>query len=156
MYSMDDGFGTPLMYQDIGSMSMRPMQMPFGMGLYGGGFYNPSYLGGVRMQPQLDNDKFVTMRDKENQDKSVFKTALKVLGVMGLICCIGPVRKGIKNAGGLTKYLENSYNSIKKMFTGKTAKTAASPASTTGSTKTGFWTRMRNIFKKKPATTSTS
>lgn len=143
MYSMDDMMSTPLMYQDIGRMALQnPMGMPIGFGgIYGGGMYPPSYLGDVRMQPQLDHDKFQTMKQKEQESWSSFKKATLALGGLLLITCIGPLRKSITKAGGITKYMEKQYNSIKNWFKPKTPKPS-------------MWEKFKNIFKKKPKTTT--
>lgn len=97
---LGDDFSTPLMYRDIGSMSMTPMAMPFGMGVAGGAGMCPSYLGGqINMQSQPDADKYVAMKRKDDDSKKSMKTALKVFGVLMAITFAGPVFKGIKKAG---------------------------------------------------------
>lgn len=112
---LGDDYSTPMMYRDIGSMSMTPMAMPFGMGVAGGGY--PSYLGGqVRMQQQPDSDKFLAMKQKDNESKKSMKTALKIFGVLMAITFAGPVFKGIKNAGGLGKYLTKQWGGLKKFL----------------------------------------
>lgn len=125
---------TPIMYQDIGRMSMQPMGVPFGM-------YTPSYLGNVRMQPQLDHDKYITMQTKEKESWSTFKKASLALAGLLAITCIGPLRKNITKAGGITKYLTKQYNNIKNWFKPKAPKPS-------------IWQRFTNIFKKKPKTTT--
>lgn len=125
-----DDFSTPLMYRDIGSMSMTPMAMPFGMGVAGGAGMYPSYLGGqVNMHSQPDADKYVAMKRKDDDSKKSMKTALKVFGVLMAITFAGPVFKGIKKAGGLGKYLTKQWDGM-KTFLGF------------GSKKTSFWKRL--------------
>lgn len=112
---LGDDFSTPIMYRDIGSMSMTPMTMPFGMGVAGGGY--PSYLGGqVRMQQQPDSDKFLALKRKDDESKKSMKTALKVFGVFMAVTFAGPLFKSIKKAGGLGGYFSKQFNSLKKLF----------------------------------------
>lgn len=113
---MIDGMSTPIMYEDIGSMSMRPMTMPLGMGGMFGGMYNTSYLGGVKMHEQPHEDNFVTMEKKEKESRSAFKTSLLVLGGLLALTYIGPLRRSIAKAGGLTKYLEGKFQKLKDSF----------------------------------------
>lgn len=121
MFIGDDMFSTPIMHQDIGSMSMRPMAMPFGTGLYpgagmygGAGMYSPQ-LRGVQIQPQPDQDKYIAMKISEKQERNQMKTALKVLGGLLALTFIGPIAKNIKKVG-LGKFLSNQWNATKKFF----------------------------------------
>ena len=115
-------FDVPIMYQDLGNSTMGPMNIPFGMmpgmygvGMYGGGMANTSYLGGVQMRQQPDRDKVEILNKKENSDKNTFKKAMMVLGGLILLGSIAPLRKRIKKAGGIGSYLKN-------MFTSKSGK----------------------------------
>lgn len=124
----DDIFSTPIMYQDIGSMSMAPMTMPFGTGLYpgagmyGGGIGTPSYLGNVRMQGQPDQDKYVAMKMNERKERNQMKTALKVLGGLLALTFVGPICKNIRKVG-IGKFLTNQWTATKKFFGFKPSKT---------------------------------
>jgi len=125
-------FDTPVMYQDLGKYTMPPM---YG-GMYAGGMLGAtSYLGGVQMRPQLDNDKVQIINKKNEEGKSTLKKALLGIGAIIALGFIPVVRKGIKNSGGVWKY-------IKSLFT----KTPPAPKKPT------LWQRFKNIFKKKPAT----
>lgn len=118
----DDMFSTPIMHQDIGSMSMSPMAMPFGRGLYSGaGMYSPQ-LRGVQMQQQPDQDKYIAMKISEKQERNQMKTALKVLGGLLALTFIGPIAKNIKKVG-IGKFLSNQWNATKKFFGFKPPKT---------------------------------
>ena len=115
-------FDVPIMYQDLANSTMSPMNIPFGMmpgmygvGMYGGGMANMSYLGGVQMRQQPDRDKVEILNKKENSDKNTFKKAMMVLGGLILLGSIAPLRKSIKKAGGIGSYLKN-------MFTSKSGK----------------------------------
>ena len=73
-------FDVPIMYQDLANSTMSPMNIPFGMmpgmygvGMYGGGMANTSYLGGVQMRQQPDRDKVEILNKKENSDKNIYK-----------------------------------------------------------------------------------
>lgn len=114
-------FDVPIMYQDLANSTMGPMRMPMGaiQGMYGAGMYNTSYLGGVRMPRQLDKDKVQIMNNKENQDKNTAKKVLIGLGVLVALGSIPVLRNSIKKAGGLKKYLQNSWDSLKNFVTGK-------------------------------------
>ncbi len=106
-------FDTPIMYQDLINSTMGPLNIPYAPGMYGAGMYGTSYLGGdVRLAPQLDQDKFQVMEQKENQGKRTMKIAGAVIGIILTLGALGRVRKGIKNAGGITKYLGNKWNNF--------------------------------------------
>lgn len=114
-------FDVPIMYQDLANSTMGPMSMPFGgmAGMYGAGMYNTSYLGGVKMRRQPDSDKVQIMNKKGNEDKNTFKKVLLALGGIVLLGSIAPLRKSIKKAGGIGKYMKNGWSSVKNWFTGK-------------------------------------
>lgn len=115
--------------------------MPFG-GVVGG--YNTSYLGGVQMQRQLDHDKISLMKQKENQDKSTMKKALVALAVIIGLGSIAPLRKSIKKAGGIGKYLNNQWKAIVNAFKGNKT------ATTNNGQKVNWWQKLKNVFKKSP------
>lgn len=69
-------FDTPMVYRDLANSTMGPMAMP-PLGGITGGYYNTSYLGGVRMQRQLDHDKISLMNQKEKEDRSSMKKHLQ-------------------------------------------------------------------------------
>lgn len=78
----------PIMYQDLANYTMSPMNIPLGgitgnAGMYGG---NTSYLGGVQMKPQLDNDKVQLMNKKDNEAKN---TALKIGAGLAAVFLMG-------------------------------------------------------------------
>ncbi len=134
-------FNTPIVHQDLANSTMGPMYMPFG-GVVGG--YNTSYLGGVQMQRQLDHDKISLMKQKENQDKSTMKKALVALAVIIGLGSIAPLRKSIKKAGGIGKYLNNQWKAIVNAFKGNKT------ATTNNGQKVNWWQKLKNVFKKSP------
>lgn len=134
-------FNTPIVHQDLANSTMGPMYMPFG-GVVGG--YNTSYLGGVQMQRQLDHDKISLMKQKENQDKSTMKKALVALAVIIGLGSIAPLRKSIKKAGGIGKYLNNQWKAIVNAFKGNKTVT------TNNGQKVNWWQKLKNVFKKSP------
>ena len=109
---------TPIVHQDLINSSMGPMNMPFG-GVTGYGIGTSPYLGGVRMQRQLDKDKLDLMNKKKNEDKNTLKKALIALAVVIGLGSIAPLRKSIKNAGGLKTYLKNQWTNIINLIKGK-------------------------------------
>ena len=134
-------FNTPIVHQDLANSTMGAMYMPFG-GVVGG--YNTSYLGGVQMQRQLDYDKISLMKQKENQDKSTMKKALVALAVIIGLGSIAPLRKSIKKAGGIGKYLNNQWKAIVNAFKGNKT------ATTNNGQKVNWWQKLKNVFKKSP------
>ena len=135
---------TPIVHQDLINSSMEPMYMPFG-GVTGYGIGASSYLGGVKMQRQLDQDKLDLMNKKENEDKSTFKKVLLALAVVIGLGAIAPLRKSIKKAGGIKSYLKNQWTSIVNSIKGN----KASKSANNNQTKVGFWQKVKNIFKSK-------
>ena len=115
MFSVDDMYN-PVMYQDIMNPSMGYMNPMCGMGMYP----CTNLLGGVRMQPQLMQDKYEIINKKDNSFKKNCKSALKAIGLIALGGFIPPTRKYIKNAGGLGKAINtlatNLWNGVKKIF----------------------------------------
>ncbi len=101
-----ENFNTPLMYQDLANSTMGPMYMH---GIYGGGMYSP-LLGDVRLARQLDHDKFQVINKKEKEGTNTMKLAGAALAIILAIGGIGRVRKGIKAAGGFTKYIGNKWD----------------------------------------------
>ena len=140
-------FNTPVVHQDLANSAMGPMYMPFG-GVIGG--YNTSYLGGVQMQRQLDHDKISLMNRKENQDSSTMKKALGALVVILGLGAIAPLRKSIKKAGGIGKYLSNQWKAIVNAFKGNKPIKNSKPATTNNGQKVNWWQKLKNVFKKSP------
>ena len=132
-------FDTPIMYQDLANYSMGPMNTPMS-GMYGGMY--PSYLGGTQMPRQLDHDKIEIKNRKDNEAKHTAKNVAIALGVILLAGFIPYFRKNIKAAGGIKKYLSNSWQSFKNLF--KSAPSAP---------KMSKWQKFKNWFKKKPTAT---
>ncbi len=135
-------FDTPIMYQDLANYTMSPMSMPFGAmsGMYGGGIGNTSYLGGIQMQSQPDADRVELINKKRQESKNTFKKAMLALGVIFLAGFVPAIRKNIKNAGGLGKYIKTQWNALKSWVTN------------TPTPKPSAWQRFKNIFKRKPKT----
>lgn len=86
-------FYTPPMHRDLMSAGMpmfefEPEMMGMGSmyGCYGmGGFYNTNYLGGVRLQPNLNQDTVHILRAKEKESTNSMLTFGKVaLGFLAL------------------------------------------------------------------------
>lgn len=134
---------TPIIHQDLINSSMGPMYMPFG-GVTGCGIGTSPYLGGVRMQKQLDQDKLDLMHQKESEDKSTLKKALIALAVVIGLGSIAPLRKSIKKADGIQAYLKNQWTSIVNSIKGNKPVKA-----TNNQTKVSLWQRLKNVFKGK-------
>lgn len=130
-------FDTPMVYQDLANSTMGPMAMP-PLGGITGGYYNTSYLGGVKMQPQLDHDKISLINHKEKDDRSTMKKALAALGIIIAVGCIAPLRKSIKSAGGFGKYMKNQWTNIVNVFKGNNPP------------KVSWWQKVKNKFSRKP------
>lgn len=114
-------FNTPIMYQDLANSTMGPMPYTTGVPMmYGYGM--GCNLGGVKMRRQLDKDKIEIMHKKEQQDKSTLKKALWIIGGAIALCSIPILRKNIKKAGGLKKYAQNCWTSLKNFVKGKPKK----------------------------------
>ncbi len=109
-------FDTPIMYQDLANSTMGPMYIPFGtmagMSGYGTGIagINSNYLGGARMRRQLDRDKIEVSNRKGNQDSHTLRNALIVIGACIALGSIAPIRKSIKKAGGISKYIKSFFS----------------------------------------------
>lgn len=134
---------TPVVHQDLINSSMGPMYMPFG-GVTGYGIGTSPYLGGVKMQRQLDQDKLDLINKKEKEDKSTLKKALITLAVVIGLGSIAPLRKSIKKAGGISAYLKNQWTSIVNSIKGNKPVKA-----TNNQTKVSLWQRLKNVFKGK-------
>lgn len=116
-----DDFLTPVMYQDLASASMQPMPM-IGMS---GRIGNTNLLGGVKMQEDLDKDRFQAMQDKEKKDMNLLKKAgiaILVLAGLGFVK-FAPIKKWIS-----AKFTKVS-NWCKNLFKSKPP-TPAPPAPT--------------------------
>lgn len=126
-------FDTPVMYQDLANYTMGPMNIPFGVmsgNMYAGGMIgNTSYLGGVKMKPQLANDELQLINKKNEAGKSTFKKVMLGIGACLLLGFIPVISKGIKNSGGVWNY-------IKGLFT----KTPPAPK------KPSLWQKFKNLF----------
>ena len=137
-------YDIPVMYKDLGTYSMNPFGSPYGggmmmpgmmpgmmQGMMPGmmqgmmpGMYNGigsmSYLGGVRLAPQLEHDKVQLINRKEREGNKTLKNVAKALGVLLLIGFIPHFGKHIKKAGGIGKYISKQCSSmfrgIKKWF----------------------------------------
>lgn len=121
-------YDIPVMYKDLGTYSMNPFGSPYGggmmmpgmmPGMYGG-IGSMSYLGGVRLAPQLEHDKVQLINRKEREGNKTLKNVAKALGVLLLIGFIPHFGKHIKKAGGIGKYISKQCSSmfrgIKKWF----------------------------------------
>lgn len=121
-------YDIPVMYKDLGTYSMNPFGSPYGGGMMMPGMmpgmYNGigsmSYLGGVRLAPQLEHDKVQLINRKEREGNKTLKNVAKALGVLLLIGFIPHFGKHIKKAGGIGKYISKQCSSmfrgIKKWF----------------------------------------
>lgn len=156
-------FDTPVMYQDLANYTMNPMMgMPFG-GMTVGGIGSTSYLGGVQMRPQLDNDKVQLMNKKNEEGKSTFKKAMLGIGACLLLGFIPVVRKGIKKSGGVWNYVKGLFTGPKKPSLWQRFKGWCSGKWTKIKGKPNKWNRFKgwcgsklssftNIFRKKTPT----
>lgn len=80
---MDSSNLNPFVYQDLMNPNMG-MIPPMGFGTpFMTGMYPTSMLGGTRLQPQPDRDKFVTMKANEQKEKNIFLKSLGALFVIG-------------------------------------------------------------------------
>ena len=132
---INDDFNTPVIYQDLANSTMRPMNYNLG-GMYRTG---PSLLNGVQMQSQLSEDKVeINKAQKAKGDGQLLKNVGLFLLGAAAIGFIPSMRKNIKNAGGIGKFVNKQFNKIsnwgKNLFNGKeineTAKTVKNEAST--------------------------
>lgn len=127
-----NNFDTPVMYQDLAKSSMPPFLTPM--------MPATNYLGGVQMPRQLDHDKLEIINKKRKEDKRNFKRALTVIGACIALGFIPVIRKNITKAGGIGKFISNTWTNFRNWITGtKTAKPS-------------LWQKFKNLFKKKPAT----
>lgn len=100
---------TPIVYQDLATSSMGPMNI----GFMGG---SPSYLGGIKMKRQLDADKIEIKNKKKQQDKKAFKIALMALGAIVGLSLMPSLFKKCKKMFGIspqTSKSKFSWTSIK-------------------------------------------
>lgn len=137
-------YDIPVMYQDLGTYSMNPFGVPGGGGMMMPGMYggigSTSYLGGVRLAPQLEHDKVQLINQKDKEGHKTLKTVAKVLGVLMLLGFIPHIGKQITKAGGLGKYISKQWNaltgSISNIFNPKP--------------KVSAWQKFKNLFKRTP------
>ena len=103
----------PVMYQDIASACMQPMPM---VGMYPAAGYggNTNMLGGVKMNKQLDADRYQKMQEKEQKDWNFFKKAgLVVLGLAAIgFIKFAPIKKWVGSK--CTKVIDWCKNLFKK------------------------------------------
>ena len=99
-------FDTPIMYQDLANYTMRPI-MPFGTTA---GIGNTSYIGGIQMKQQPDSDKIQLMNKKNKEAKKTFKKAMLGIGACLLLGFIPVITKGVKNSGGVWKYIKSLFS----------------------------------------------
>ncbi|MFI3301371.1 MAG: hypothetical protein R3Y28_08150 [Candidatus Gastranaerophilales bacterium] len=103
---------TPIMYRDIGSMSMNPMgNTGYGMGMMGGYYGSTNYLGGVRMTPQSTSDQFYTIKAKEQENKNTFVKGLITVGSLIGVLALGSLLKGKGGKGGLLSKMGDNIKS---------------------------------------------
>ncbi len=109
---------TPLMHQDLasssfGMMSYPMMGMGYGMGMGMPAIQRTTYLNGTKMKSQAESDEFLKRQDEQDKkDLSLLKKALLVFGGCVLLGFIPPLRKSIKNAGGIGKFCSNQWNKV--------------------------------------------
>ncbi len=97
-------FDTPIMHQDLANYTMSPMNFA-GMPMMG----NTSYLGGVQMRRQPEQDELRLMNKKKNEAKNTFKKALLAIGGIFLLGFIPRISKGIKK-NGCFGYIKNLFH----------------------------------------------
>ena len=134
-----ENFDTPIMYRDLASSTVGPMSFPLG-GMYAPGIY-PGYaagIGRVRLASQPDKDKFETMNKKDNEGYKTMKYAAIALATIFALGRIGPIRKNIKKAGGISKYLSNKWDNFVDFIKGNK------------NPKVSWWQKFKNLFHKPP------
>lgn len=126
---LGDDFDTPIMYQDLANYTMKPMNIPIGnmTGRY------PSYLGGVQMHKQPDQDEVRLMHKKDNEGKSTFKKALIGIGICFALGFVPGINKKIKS-------LFKSSSSTSTSMSIQNIKTKISNG----------WQKFKSFFHKKP------
>ena len=105
-------YDTPVMYQDLGAYTPPGMyngMMPGMMGMY------PSYLGGVKMQPILCEDKVELINKKNKEGNKNAKKLGLAIGGLFLLGFIPYFRRNIKKAGGVINYIKNLFNPPAKL-----------------------------------------
>lgn len=146
-------FETPIMYQDLANATMGPLAMP---SCTVNPYANTNLLGGAAIKSQLDNDKLEIMKSKDNEDKNTFKKALGVLGLCLALGAVPIVRKNIKKAGGVGKYLKNKWNNFVNSLKGKKVRKPKKKSKNNGPSKTqrfknwcsNKWSAFKNLFKR--------
>lgn len=121
----------PIVYQDLATSSMGPMNI---------GFMGDSHLGGVKMKGQLDADKLEINHKKEEQDKKTLKIALIALGTIVGLSFMPSLFKKCKQLFGITPKPSKSnfsWASIKKGLYNITVK----PAKAVGGKIKNFFTK---------------
>ena len=132
MLDVNNIYDTPLPYQDLANYTMGPMNI---MGT--------SFLGGVKMNPQLTSDKFTIIKKKDQESKRTLKNILKGAAVLVGAGLTFSFFRNIKKSGGIIKYFKNLFGS--------------KPASTSKWSKvknwfSGKWNTLKSKFKRTPST----
>lgn len=109
MPSVTDDFQLPIMYEDMRNPFMGNLPP---VGMYPGAMAPyTNYLGGMKMQPELQNDKFVHQNGKK-RNANAFMKAMIVLGsLVGLAV--------LKNKGAfkwVSTKLKDGTNWVKNLF----------------------------------------
>ena len=120
MPSLSDDFQMPIMHQDLRNPGMGMLGMPnpyFGM--------YTNYLGGIRMQPELQNDKVVFSNRALKERKTLKVIGTVIASVAGLAFLKG---KGV--FGAISKGYSSATNWVKNLFK-KTPKSVSSATKTT-------------------------
>lgn len=102
MPSLSDDFQMPIMYQDLRNPEMGMINTP-----YFGNYTN--YLGGIRMQPELQNDQ-VTLSNKSKKERSSLKfigLVLASVATLTLLKSKGAFSWISKQFSGITKWFNN-------------------------------------------------
>ena len=131
-------FDTPIMYQDLATSTMPPMTS---FGMYGGMYGGVPHLYGIKLPPNLNKDKVELMHKKDEECKSSVKKALIAIAICFGVGFIPTLRKSIKNAGGIGKFIKNQWNNLVNWVKG---------TNTQQTQKQGWWQKLKNKFKKNP------
>lgn len=123
-----DDFATPIVNQDLASISMRPMPMPMmGFGCC------TNLLGGVRLQDPLDNDRYQKMQEKEKKEMNLLKRAGIALLVMGSLAFVkfGAIGKYISGkCSQFGNWVKNLFKKTPKLVTPPTTPPPTTPPPT--------------------------
>lgn len=107
MPSLSDDFQMPIMYQDLRNPNLGMLNMPPYFGCY------TNYLGGIRMQPELQNDQ-VTFKNRAQKERN----SLKIIGlILASVATLAILKsKGFfgwasKQCSGVKKWFSNLFKS---------------------------------------------